>query len=406
MSRSWILVPAIAVLLGCASSLPDPVYGQVPVSFLATSVRPDAPGNRCDNAPPACEGSGWTSTPGRQEFDLYRYPGAEYPTDAARFCLTWPDGWTFISAEICYGTLVSGDPSVRGALLDFEFPDCPYESAPFLRIVLDCPSSGSFRLGCDPSVRLCGGGDEWMEELIPSRCDVGDWCGRFPNQPCSWCSLQHRNSAGFDPPNLEITLLPGQTWSGLLHARGDLGPECGGAPECGEGYGMCLAGLESDVPWMERTVFWPPDDGYHNIPYLLRVDSGGLPPGRYAGNIVSSSGCGWCVPNCMPVTLIVQDPAAVDAPPGAQGVRLDGPYPNPAAARFEYTISAGAPTHARVAILDVAGRRVAELLDRDLPAGTHTFAWSRNDDGLPSGSYILRLETDAVRQSRLIVLAH
>ena len=44
-------------------------------------------------------------------------------------------------------------------------------------------------------------------------------------------------------------------------------------------------------------------------------------------------------------------------------------------------------------------------LDRDLTAGSHDFTWVVPGNGLSSGSYVMRLETDGFRQSRLIVLA-
>jgi len=190
-----------------------------------------------------------------------------------------------------------------------------------------------------------------------------------------------------------------------MEVTGNRGPYCGGAPECGEGYGACLGGLDSDDPWMEITVFWPPGDGYQYVPYQLRIDSSGLAPGRHEGSIRAIHGCGWCVDNCMPVTLTVLDPADVDATPPARRPRLDGPYPNPFTDRFQYAITLGEPGHARVTILDVAGRRVAELLDRNLSAGTHVFSWSPDGDRLPSGPYVLRLEAAEIRSSRWVVLA-
>lgn len=408
MSRSWILSSAIACLLGSTIAAVNPALGQLPSPYLAVSVRPDASGNRCENAPPACLGAAWAQTPGRHEFDVYRAPDwyALVATDAARICLAWPEEWTFISAEICRGSLVSGDPSIPGTPLEFAFPGCPSDEAPFLRIVLDCPTPGSFSLGCEPAVKECGTPDRWMLENMILRCDVGDWCGRLPVHPCDFCSMSYRQAAGFDPPNLELTLPSGQSWAEILYVWGDLGPYCGGAPECGEGYGRCFNGLQADVPWLTPTIIWPQGDGFRQIPYLLRVDASGLAPGRYEGNLLSDPGCGWCIRNCMPVTLVVQDPATLDGASPVANVRLDGPYPNPFADRFRYEIAVAAATHARVSILDVAGRRVAELLDRDLETGTHAFTWTRQGARLPSGPYLLRLETGGIRQSRLVVLAH
>jgi hypothetical protein len=405
MSRLCILSLAITGLLGASLGIVSTAQGQIPYPYLAMSVRPDSPANTCANAPPPCEGAARVPTTGRYEFDVYRVTDfGDDSSDTVRLCLVWPAAWNFVSAELCEGSLVSGDPSVPGAQMEFAFQECFAGGAPFLRIVMDCPTPGSFAAACSPTVHGCWT-DEWVEESYPLSCDVGDWCGRLPKHPCNWCSMSYRQAAGFDPANLELTLPPGQTWTEILYVWGDLGPDCGGAPECGEGYGRCFDGLRADVSWMTPSVAWPPGDGFRHIAYALHINTLGLAPGRHEGNILSSPGCSWCIENCMPVTLNVLDPAAVDATGPTRGARLDGPYPNPATDRIAYAITTSAPTRARVAIFDVAGRRVADLLDRDLTAGSHDFTWAVPGDDLPSGSYVLRLETGGSRQSRLIVLA-
>ena len=67
------------------------------------------------------------------------------------------------------------------------------------------------------------------------------------------------------------------------------------------------------------------------------------------------------------------------------------------------------PSHARLEVLDVAGRRVAVVFDGWLPAGRYEQSWSaRGGDGsaLPAGVYVLRLEAGGVRRvQRLVVLS-
>ncbi len=72
--------------------------------------------------------------------------------------------------------------------------------------------------------------------------------------------------------------------------------------------------------------------------------------------------------------------------------------------RFELVSSA----RVELKIYDLAGRRVATLLDGHAVAGPHRISWSgRGDDGgrLPSGAYLARLVTDRGVSSYKVVLA-
>ena len=58
-------------------------------------------------------------------------------------------------------------------------------------------------------------------------------------------------------------------------------------------------------------------------------------------------------------------------------------------------------------IYDVAGRRVARVLDETSPAGHHVASWDGRDDGgrpVASGIYFCRLSVDAWSASRKMVL--
>ncbi len=58
--------------------------------------------------------------------------------------------------------------------------------------------------------------------------------------------------------------------------------------------------------------------------------------------------------------------------------------------------------HVRLDVYDLLGRRVATVLDRTLPGGTHSTRFTAGD--LRSGAYLLSLETEGARQSRTMMI--
>jgi glucose/arabinose dehydrogenase len=90
-------------------------------------------------------------------------------------------------------------------------------------------------------------------------------------------------------------------------------------------------------------------------------------------------------------------------PPGT----IDAVTPNPFHSSALITLSLAQEAQATLEVFDVAGRRVATLLDRRMPAGSHRVAWSARDPGAerPSGVYFCRLMIDGhVASTRRIVL--
>ncbi|MGH2571046.1 MAG: FlgD immunoglobulin-like domain containing protein [bacterium] len=70
------------------------------------------------------------------------------------------------------------------------------------------------------------------------------------------------------------------------------------------------------------------------------------------------------------------------------------------------TFSVGAPTHARLAVYDAAGRLIRTLVDGIIPPGTQTHPWSGTDvNGTPAaaGVYFLRLDTVAGTKTQKII---
>ena len=100
--------------------------------------------------------------------------------------------------------------------------------------------------------------------------------------------------------------------------------------------------------------------------------------------------------------------AIVDAGSGATGGRLSfaTPWPNPASgtSSFRFSLPVGGP--ARLELFDVSGRRIRELLKREMAAGVHELRWDgRDTDGaaVPSGVYYARLSFAGMRGDEVAV---
>ncbi len=92
---------------------------------------------------------------------------------------------------------------------------------------------------------------------------------------------------------------------------------------------------------------------------------------------------------------------------GPAGLRLRAsPNPLTTSTRFRFGLSRAQAV--QLLIHDAAGRRVATLLDADLPAGSHSRTWDGRDDAgrpQPAGVYWARLRgTDRDERSRLVLL--
>lgn len=96
-------------------------------------------------------------------------------------------------------------------------------------------------------------------------------------------------------------------------------------------------------------------------------------------------------------TVGVGDPA-----PRADALELAAPSPNPASADFTLRFRLPHPGDVRVAVVDVAGREVARVLDAWRPAGDHAVVASAR--GLASGVYFARLEFEGRVTSRRIAV--
>ena len=85
---------------------------------------------------------------------------------------------------------------------------------------------------------------------------------------------------------------------------------------------------------------------------------------------------------------------------------LMGPaFPNPARSYAIVSFSIAAPGHVTVRVYDVAGRRVATLLNDAVTAGSHRIEWDIADArNIASGSYVYRIESAGESVSGKIVV--
>ncbi len=106
------------------------------------------------------------------------------------------------------------------------------------------------------------------------------------------------------------------------------------------------------------------------------------------------------------VTVAVDLTSPVEGTPAAS-TRLLGARPNPFNPRTEIAFELDKPAPCRLVIFDVQGRRVADLVDGELAAGTHRVMWQATDaqgGALPSGVYFANLRAGEYSETRKLVL--
>jgi hypothetical protein len=89
-------------------------------------------------------------------------------------------------------------------------------------------------------------------------------------------------------------------------------------------------------------------------------------------------------PTTIPETPLLQSELAAPREFSVMGV------PNPAGTSASIRYAIPMESRVTVEILDVQGRLVSKLLDQQMPAGSHTVAWS--GDGAPAGVYFCKVQ--------------
>ncbi len=98
---------------------------------------------------------------------------------------------------------------------------------------------------------------------------------------------------------------------------------------------------------------------------------------------------------CDPVVSRVDASAPV-------GFALEGNYPNPVRQFTTIPFDVAEETHVTLEVFDVLGRKVATLVDEQMAPATYRVVWEA--EGLPSGTYVYRLETGNFTASEQMVL--
>ena len=87
---------------------------------------------------------------------------------------------------------------------------------------------------------------------------------------------------------------------------------------------------------------------------------------------------------------------------------LGEPTPNPVRLSTSLSFRLTHAGHARLAVFDISGRRIATLVDGTYEAGLHSIAWDGRDRAgrlVPSGAFFTRLETDGVTLARALIVS-
>jgi hypothetical protein len=98
--------------------------------------------------------------------------------------------------------------------------------------------------------------------------------------------------------------------------------------------------------------------------------------------------------------------AGVDEP-ATTGLRLNQNRPNPFGPETSFSYSLSSPGRVKLAVYDLSGRLVTELVDADRPAGTFQATWNRADDrggNVAAGVYFARLTCGDATESRKLVV--
>jgi plastocyanin len=83
------------------------------------------------------------------------------------------------------------------------------------------------------------------------------------------------------------------------------------------------------------------------------------------------------------------------------------PWPNPTRAGIQCRFAISMPGHARLSVVDAQGRRIARVLDADLPVGETTASWDgRGASGqrVSAGVYFLQLELPGLKDTRRVTI--
>ena len=83
--------------------------------------------------------------------------------------------------------------------------------------------------------------------------------------------------------------------------------------------------------------------------------------------------------------------------------------PNPVTGKANLQFSLTKPGHVMVKVYNSTGQVIRNLIDSQMATGKHTLKWQCDDNGgrkLPSGTYIIRIESPEEKVNRVIVIVN
>ncbi|MEZ4651097.1 MAG: LamG-like jellyroll fold domain-containing protein [Candidatus Eisenbacteria bacterium] len=180
---------------------------------------------------------------------------------------------------------------------------------------------------------------------------------------------------------VHVALTRDMTGTGRLYVNGALADSVQGAVETGNSDDLMFGAIRTTGTEGSETLFFHGD-----------LDDARIYSRALSGEEVRA------------LYLEVDDPASVaGGPGGALPIRLGAPYPNPASARTEFTVTTEVDQAARIDIVDANGRLVETVFEGRFDRGSRTLGWTP-DAKLPNGAYHLRLRAGRVEVGRSVIV--
>jgi hypothetical protein len=107
------------------------------------------------------------------------------------------------------------------------------------------------------------------------------------------------------------------------------------------------------------------------------------------------------------VVLVTEEVGSTPVPEVGVSVGLAAVYPNPFNPQTTITFTLDQPQHVEVAVYDLTGKLLGVLASRSYDAGNHSTDWNGKDSmgrAVPSGTYVVRLNTESAAQAKKMML--
>ncbi|MEZ4386717.1 MAG: C25 family cysteine peptidase [Candidatus Krumholzibacteriia bacterium] len=161
--------------------------------------------------------------------------------------------------------------------------------------------------------------------------------------------------------------------------------------------------IQNDLSWLTVNPAAGEVPGGDTVDVALVFSAAGLAAGTYEQVLVIDNSLDLAI--SVPISLIVGEATPATDLPAVTSLAQNVPNPFNPRTTIAFTLAERGP--ADLAVFDLSGRRVAQLVRGEQPAGAHTVLWDGHADGgrpLASGTYVYRLVTARGSESRKLVL--